>query len=71
MTKGEAMVVILRIINDYFEKNDKPVLMKNIKEKEFFTDGHKDGLWEKFDVHGTVVQTESYQNGKWIITTIN
>ncbi len=46
-------------------------LNANIKEKQFFIDGHKDGLWEKFDVYGTVVQTESYQNGKWIITTIN
>ena len=46
-------------------------LNANIKEKQFFIDGHKDGLWEKFDVRGTVVQTESYQNGKWIITTIN
>ena len=46
-------------------------LNANIKEKQFFIDGHKDGLWEKFDVFGTVVQTESYQNGKWIITTIN
>ncbi len=31
----------------------------------------KDGLWEKFDVDKTLIQTESYQNGKWIITTIN
>ena len=46
-------------------------LNANIKEKQFFIDGHKDGLWEKFDVFGTVVQTESYQNGKWVITTIN
>ncbi len=46
-------------------------LNANIKEKQFFIHGHKDGLWEKFDVHGNVVQTESYQNGRWIITTIN
>ena len=46
-------------------------LNTNIKEKQFYIDGNKDGLWEKFDVKGTVVQTESYQNGKWIITTIN
>ena len=46
-------------------------LNANIKEKQFFIDGNKDGLWEKFDVHGTLVQTESYRNGKWIITTIN
>ena len=46
-------------------------LNANIKERQFFTEGNKDGLWEKFDVRGTVVQTESYQNGKWIITTIN
>ena len=32
-------------------------LNATIKEKQFFIDGHKDGLWEKFDVHGTVVQT--------------
>ena len=46
-------------------------LNAKIKEKQFFIDGNKDGLWEKFNVQGTVVQTESYQNGKWIITTIN
>ena len=26
--------LVISHINDYFEKNDKPVLMKNIKEKE-------------------------------------
>ncbi len=46
-------------------------LNTNVKEKKHFIDGNKDGLWEKFDVNGTLVQTESYQNGKWIITTIN
>ena len=46
-------------------------LNTNIKEKQLFIDGNKDGLWEKFDVDGTLVQTESYRNGKWIITTIN
>ncbi len=46
-------------------------LNKNIKEKQLFINGNKDGLWEKFDVTGTLIQTESYQNGKWIITTIN
>ena len=45
-------------------------LNANIKEKQLFINGNKDGLWEEFDVHGTLVQTESYQNGKWIITTI-
>ena len=46
-------------------------LNTNIKEKQLFIAGNKDGLWEKFDVYGTLIQTESYQNGKWIITTIN
>ena len=46
-------------------------LNTNIKEKQLFIDGNRDGLWEKFDVDGTLVQTESYRNGKWIITTIN
>ena len=46
-------------------------LNAKIKEKQLFIYGNKDGLWEKFDVYGNVVQTESYQNGKWIITTIN
>ena len=46
-------------------------LNANIKAKHFFLEGKKNGLWEKFDVNGTVVQTESYENGKWIITTIN
>ena len=46
-------------------------LNANIKEKQFYIEGNKDGLWEKFGVDGTVVQTDSYQNGKWIITTIN
>jgi len=46
-------------------------LNANIREKQLFIEGNKDGLWEKFDVDGTIVQTESYQNGKWIITTIN
>ena len=46
-------------------------LNANIKEKQFFVEGNKDGLWEKFDADGNIIQTESYQNGKWIITTIN
>ena len=46
-------------------------LNANIKEKQFYNDGIKDCLWEKFDVDGAIVQTESYQNGRWIITTIN
>jgi antitoxin component YwqK of YwqJK toxin-antitoxin module len=46
-------------------------LNANIKEKQFYNNGNKDGLWEKFNVNGAIVQTESYQNGKWIITTIN
>ena len=46
-------------------------LNTHVKEKQFYIDGNKDGLWEKFDMNGTVFQTESYQNGKWIITTIN
>ena len=28
------------------------------------------GSWETFDIYGTLVQTVSYENGKWIITTI-
>ena len=50
---------------------DVLLLNANIKEKQFYNDGNKDGLWEKFDIDGTIVQTESYQNGRWIITTIN
>ena len=46
-------------------------LNSKIKEKQFYIDGNKDGLWEKFDVDGSIKQSESYQNGKWIITTIN
>ena len=46
-------------------------LNSKTKEKRFYIDGNKDGLWEKFDVDGSIKQTESYQNGKWIITTIN
>ena len=46
-------------------------LNSKTREKQFYIDGNKDGLWEKFDVDGSIKQTESYQNGKWIITTIN
>ncbi len=46
-------------------------LNANIREKRFYNDGNKEGLWEKFDIDGTIVQTESYQNGRCIITTIN
>tara|TARA_B100001250_G_scaffold406784_2_gene426415 strand:- start:452 stop:1051 length:600 start_codon:yes stop_codon:yes gene_type:complete len=46
-------------------------LNSQLKEKQFYKEGKKDGLWETFDSLGTLVKTESYRKGEWIITTLN
>jgi antitoxin component YwqK of YwqJK toxin-antitoxin module len=40
-----------------------------LKEKENYTDGKLDGLYEAFDEAGNLTRTETWENGKQIEKT--